>query len=240
MQLRAGLRAHTSFPVFAGVGRARRECRAVEVSPSGIVLERDILLETRPIPLIVRIELRLPERLPTGSLGASHLVPGPAPGAQVHRRVQRRSPVALAEHLDLQRLRGWELEIAMKIDMNRLRRPMIPPTALAFGTISCWSRRVSWSRWRGSPRRVRDLGLCPRDALRRGQLGRGRGGGGAPPHGGSAQRFSGARRPAGGRTPASRSAASTPAIRSSPRSARSRHRGQGAGRDQFFARAAAR
>jgi hypothetical protein len=96
--------------VFAGIGRARRECRAVEVSPSGIVLERDEAIESRAMPLILRIELRLPERLRPlmawarpiwcrGRLQALKFV-----GASDTDRL------SLAEHLDLQRLRGCHLE----------------------------------------------------------------------------------------------------------------------------------
>jgi hypothetical protein len=110
MQLRAGLRAHTSFPVFAGVGQARRECRAIEVSPSGIVLERDEVAESRPIPLIVRIELRLPERLRPLIAWARPIWCRGRHQALKFIGASDADRLSLAEHLDLQRLRGWELK----------------------------------------------------------------------------------------------------------------------------------
>ncbi|HWA78299.1 MAG TPA: hypothetical protein VG937_38450 [Polyangiaceae bacterium] len=110
MQLRAGLRAHTSFPVFAGVGRARRECRAVEVSPSGIVLEREDFSEARPMPLLMRIELRLPERLRPLIAWARPIWSHGKRQALKFVGASDADRLSLAEHLDLQRLRGWELK----------------------------------------------------------------------------------------------------------------------------------
>lgn len=110
MQLRAGLRAHTSFPVFAGVGRARRECRAVEVSPSGIVLEREDSADARPMPLILRIELRLPERLRPLFAWARPIWTRGKHQALKFVGASDADRLSLAEHLDLQRLRGWDLK----------------------------------------------------------------------------------------------------------------------------------
>ena len=110
MQLRAGLRADTSFPVFAGVGKARRECRAVEVSPSGIVLEREDSLESRPMPLLLRIELRLPERLRPLFAWARPIWSRGRRQALKFVGASDADRLSLAEHLDLQRVRGRELK----------------------------------------------------------------------------------------------------------------------------------
>lgn len=109
MQFRAGLRARTSFPVLTGNGRGQRECRAVELSPSGIVIERGET-DARPTPFLMRIEMRLPDRLrpliawarPIWSRGTRQALK--IIGASDADRL------SLAEHLDLQRLRGSELK----------------------------------------------------------------------------------------------------------------------------------
>lgn len=110
MRFRAGLRARTDFPVVTHFGNEKSECRAVEVSPSGIILERGYDVESRPIPFVMRIEMRLPERLrplfawarPIWSRGTRQALR--FVGATDSDRL------SLAEHLDLQRLRGVKLE----------------------------------------------------------------------------------------------------------------------------------
>jgi hypothetical protein len=96
--------------VLTGDGRGQRECRAVEVSPSGIVIERDVETDPRPAPFLMRIEMRLPDRLrpliawarPIWSRGTRQALK--IIGASDADRL------SLAEHLDLQRLRGSELK----------------------------------------------------------------------------------------------------------------------------------
>lgn len=107
MQLRAGLRAPTNFPVVAGTGRRRRECRAVELSPSGIVLERGIELVERAMPLVERIEMRLPERLRPLIAWARPIWARGAYQALKFVGASDADRLSLAEHLDLQRLRGF-------------------------------------------------------------------------------------------------------------------------------------
>jgi hypothetical protein len=91
-------------------GSQKVEGRAIEVSPSGLVLEQGYDVDTRPIPLVLRIEMRLPERLrplfawarpiwTRGTRQALRIV-----GASDSDRL------SLAEHLDLQRLRGIPLK----------------------------------------------------------------------------------------------------------------------------------
>jgi hypothetical protein len=110
MRFRAGLRARTSFPVVTHLGNQKSECRAVEVSPSGIILDRGFEVHSRPIPFLIRIEMRLPERLrplfawarPIWSRGSQQALR--FVGASDSDRL------SLAEHLDLQRLRGVRLK----------------------------------------------------------------------------------------------------------------------------------
>lgn len=107
MQLRAGLRAPTSFPVVAGTGRQRSECRAVELSPSGIVLERGAPLGARAMPLVLRIEMRLPERLRPLIAWARPIWARGKYQALKFVGASDADRLSLAEHLDLQRLRGF-------------------------------------------------------------------------------------------------------------------------------------
>ncbi|HET9932894.1 MAG TPA: hypothetical protein VFQ35_19455 [Polyangiaceae bacterium] len=106
MQLRGGLRAPTNFPVVAGTGRQRRECRAVELSPSGIVLASTDAGE-RPMPLVVRIEMRLPERLRPLIAWARPIWARGEYQALKFVGASDADRLSLAEHLDLQQLRGF-------------------------------------------------------------------------------------------------------------------------------------
>jgi hypothetical protein len=110
MQHRAGLRARTSFPVVAGTGRQRRECRAIELSPSGIVLDGERDVESRPIPLVMRIEMRLPERLRPLFAWARPIWSRGTQQALKFVGASDADRLSLAEHLDLQRVRGSELK----------------------------------------------------------------------------------------------------------------------------------
>lgn len=110
MQFRAGLRARTNFPVFAGSGSNQRECRAVELSPSGIVIERGVEVESRHMPLLMRIEMRLPDRLRPLFAWARPIWSRGTRQALKFVGASDADRLSLAEHLDLQRLRGSELK----------------------------------------------------------------------------------------------------------------------------------
>jgi hypothetical protein len=106
MRFRAGLRARTDFSVITHIGQKSRKCRAVELSPSGLLLEAEGDQLPSGLPLLMRLELRLPERLrplvtwarPIWSRGKQQAVKFVG-ASDVDR-------LSLAEHLDLQRLRG--------------------------------------------------------------------------------------------------------------------------------------
>lgn len=106
MQFRAGLRARTDFPVFTVVGKLRREGRAVEVSPSGVVIEQSEELAPRRSPLLVRLELALPERLRPLCTLARPIWSHGRHFALKFVGASDADRLSLAEHLDLQRLRG--------------------------------------------------------------------------------------------------------------------------------------
>lgn len=107
MERGIGLRGRTDFRVFAMSGHRRQLCRGVEVSSTGIVIDRGRPVdELRDAPLYLRLELRLPERvLPVTALAR----PVWCYGTQQALRFVTMSDVdrlTLAEHLDLLHRRG--------------------------------------------------------------------------------------------------------------------------------------
>lgn len=61
MQARAGLRARADFDVLTRQGGLVSRCRAVDLSASGILINRGRPLRSTDEPLLVDLELRLPE-----------------------------------------------------------------------------------------------------------------------------------------------------------------------------------
>lgn len=110
MERRVGLRGRTDFGVYAVNGQLRQQCRGVEVSVTGIVIDRGRPVDDgRDVPLYLRLELRLPERvLPLTALAR----PVWSFGSQQALRFVSMSDVdrlTLAEHLDLLQRRGTPL-----------------------------------------------------------------------------------------------------------------------------------
>lgn len=107
MQHRVGLRARTDFRVVAKTGGFVSHCRGIEISPSGIIVDRGRGPAT--LPLLMRLEMLLPERIfPLRALGR----PIWARGSEQAFKFVRISDVdrlTLAEHLDLLSLRGVSL-----------------------------------------------------------------------------------------------------------------------------------
>ncbi|HEY4104777.1 MAG TPA: hypothetical protein VGM44_12840 [Polyangiaceae bacterium] len=106
MERRVGLRARTDFRVIAERGPLRSDYRGVEVSPTGIVLDRGRLIAELDSPLLMKLELRLPEYLkPVRALAR----PIWSFGTQQAFRFVRIADVdrlILAEHLDFVSVRG--------------------------------------------------------------------------------------------------------------------------------------
>lgn len=104
MQHRVGLRARTDFRVVERDGGFVSHFRGIEISASGIIVDRG-----REMPsgaLLVRLEMLLPERIrPLSALAR----PVWASGSQQALKFVRISDVdrlTLAEHLDVLSLRG--------------------------------------------------------------------------------------------------------------------------------------
>ncbi len=106
MERRIGLRARTEFGVVARDGRRRSRCRAIEVSSSGIIIDRGRVGVEQHHGILVELEIHLPERS-----RAIHALARSVwtYGTQQALRIVRMTDVdrlTLAEHLDVLRLRG--------------------------------------------------------------------------------------------------------------------------------------
>lgn len=109
MERRIGLRARTDFRVVAKSGILAAHCRAIEISPNGIVIDRGHEIDDRDRPLVLTLTMNLPERLrpllaiarPIWSFGTQQ--------AFKFVEISDVDRLTLAEHLDLLRLRGVAL-----------------------------------------------------------------------------------------------------------------------------------
>jgi hypothetical protein len=106
MQRRFGLRACTDFSVLAQVGSMASQCRGVEVSASGIVLDRGRAVMRRDEPLLLHLELFLPERV--RSIRALARLVWSRGTKQGFRfvRMSDADRLTIAEHLDVLRFKG--------------------------------------------------------------------------------------------------------------------------------------
>mgnify|MGYP000664853380 CR=1 FL=1 len=104
MQRRVGLRARTDFRVVAQSGGLVTHCRGIEISPSGIIVDRG--REVAHTPLVLRLEMLLPERVrPLRALARPIWVRG-SQQAFKFIRISDVDRLTLAEHLDVLNLRG--------------------------------------------------------------------------------------------------------------------------------------
>jgi hypothetical protein len=106
MRRRRGLRARTDFRVVAIDGARRAQFRGIEVSPSGIVVDRG---SRRDVPFYQWLELHLPERLKPLRLLARPIWTNGSQQALAFVRIADADRLSLAEHLDLQWRRGRPL-----------------------------------------------------------------------------------------------------------------------------------
>jgi hypothetical protein len=107
MRGRVGLRARTDFRVVSRTGSFRAQCRGIELSSSGIVLDRGH--GAREVGLIQTLELYLPERRrPLRALARSVWCHG-SQQALKFVSISDADRLSLAEHLDLQSRRGFPL-----------------------------------------------------------------------------------------------------------------------------------
>jgi len=106
MRTRVGLRARTDFDVVAKEGGILAHCRAVDLSVSGILIDRGRLVRSSDERLVVDLALRLPER--TDVLFTRGRLVWSRGTQQAFRFVAMTDAdrLTIAEHVDLQRHRG--------------------------------------------------------------------------------------------------------------------------------------
>ncbi|HEX9620432.1 MAG TPA: hypothetical protein VF989_09865 [Polyangiaceae bacterium] len=106
MERRIGMRARTDFPVTLHNGMLTARCRVIEVSPSGIIVDRGHPVLVRDTPLVLSLVLRLPERLRPLRALARPIRNFGSQQALKFIRISDVDRLTLAEHLDLVRRRG--------------------------------------------------------------------------------------------------------------------------------------
>lgn len=105
MKRRLSLRARTDCRVSTRQGSLVTSCRGIEVSPTGIIIDRGRPIDERDQRMVVEMEILLPERLrPLRALAR----PIWSSGSQQAFKFVRMSDVDrlnLAEHVDLAEIR---------------------------------------------------------------------------------------------------------------------------------------
>jgi hypothetical protein len=81
-------------------------CRGIEVSSSGILIDRGRAIRSTDNRMLVDIELRLPERLRTLRAKARSVWTSGTQQALRFVAISDADRLTLAEHIDLQQLRG--------------------------------------------------------------------------------------------------------------------------------------
>ena|SRR5450432_2102990 len=106
MDRRVGLRARTDFRVIAQRGPWLSDYRVIEVSPTGVVIDRGRPIGELDSPMLIRLELRLPEHLkPVRALARPIRFFG-TQQAFKFVRIADVDRLILAEHLDFMSVRG--------------------------------------------------------------------------------------------------------------------------------------
>src|SRR3954463_824874 len=101
---RVGLRARTDFRVVARNGGFISHCRGIEILSSGILVDRGGYAQGQP--LLIRLEMLLPERIrPLRALARPIWMRG-SQQALKFVRISDVDRLTLAEHLDVLNLRG--------------------------------------------------------------------------------------------------------------------------------------
>jgi hypothetical protein len=106
MERRIGMRARTDFRVIATNGVLRTRCRGIEVSTSGIVLDRGHPVIPRDAPIFLNLELCLPERMKTLSAVARPVWSFSTQQALRFVTMSDVDRLTLAEHLDIASMKG--------------------------------------------------------------------------------------------------------------------------------------
>jgi hypothetical protein len=106
MDRRVGLRARTDFRVIAERGPLCSSYRGIEVSPTGIILDRGRPIVELDSPLLMKLELRLPEHLKPVRALARPIWSFGTQQAFKFVRIADVDRLILAEHLDFMSVRG--------------------------------------------------------------------------------------------------------------------------------------
>jgi hypothetical protein len=106
MERRFGVRARTDFRVIARGGGLTLHCRGIEISPTGILLDRGRCAAAGHSLLFVHLELVLPERRRAIRAVARPIWRRGSQQAFKFIRIADVDRLTLAEHLDLLKRRG--------------------------------------------------------------------------------------------------------------------------------------
>ncbi len=106
MDRRVGLRTRTDFRVIAQRGSLSSQYRGVDVSPTGIVIDRGRLIGESDWPLLMRLELLLPDHLKSVRALARPIWSNDSQQAFKFVRIADVDRLILAEHLDFMSVRG--------------------------------------------------------------------------------------------------------------------------------------
>jgi hypothetical protein len=106
MQPRVGLRARTDFRVITKCGSLLAHCRGIEISPAGIILDRGRPIAELYTPILLGLELELPERLKPVRAVARAIWSFGTQQAFKFVRISDVDRLILAEHLDFVSVRG--------------------------------------------------------------------------------------------------------------------------------------
>jgi hypothetical protein len=109
MRGRVGLRARTDFDVVTRDGHMTARCRGIELSSSGILIDRGRAIRCTDKRLVIDLEMRLPERLCGLRARARSIWTCGTQQALRFVDISDVDRLSLAEHIDLQQLRGATL-----------------------------------------------------------------------------------------------------------------------------------
>ena len=109
MDRRVSLRARTEFAVIARNGCLKSHCRGIEVSPTGMIVDRGRPVDEATSPLLMGLELMLPERVRTLRALARPVWSMGTQQAFKFVKMSDADRLTLAEHIDVLRLRGVPL-----------------------------------------------------------------------------------------------------------------------------------
>ena len=106
MDRRVGLRTRTDFRVLAQRGPICSQYRGIDVSPTGIVIDRGRPISELDWPLLMRLELQLPTHLKPVRAVARPIWSCDSRQAFKFVRIADVDRLILAEHLDFMSVRG--------------------------------------------------------------------------------------------------------------------------------------